>query len=166
MQPHRRKPARLRHPWDAPGKNTGDLPAAIRSGEGAQMKWCQELRCSLGVRPVYWGTFGVVVDVVWGLPRCVWARESTAPAQGNQSLSRDHSKGTPKFLAPLHLSPFSAPDRDRWVDSPALSARGPDLPCTTQDEAGLMGMQEGMAIHSSILARIIPWTEETGGVST
>ena len=24
------------------------------------------------------------VDVVWGLPRCVWARESTAPAQGNQ----------------------------------------------------------------------------------
>ena len=27
------------------------------------------------------------VDVVWGLPRCVWARESTAPAQGNQSLS-------------------------------------------------------------------------------
>ena len=26
---------------------------------------------------------------VWGLPRCVWARESTAPAQGNQSLSRD-----------------------------------------------------------------------------
>ena len=30
-------------------------------------------------------------------------------------------------------------DRDRWVDSPALSARGPDLPCTTQDEAGLMG---------------------------
>ena len=29
------------------------------------------------------------VDVVWGLPRCVWARESTAPAQGNQSLSRE-----------------------------------------------------------------------------
>ena len=25
------------------------------------------------------------------------------------------------------------------LDSPALSARGPDLPCTTQDEAGLMG---------------------------
>ena len=34
------------------------------------------------------------------------------------------------------------PDRDRWVDSPALSARGPDLPCTTQDEAGLMGKFE------------------------
>ena len=29
------------------------------------------------------------MDVVWGPPRCVWARESTAPAQGNQSLSRE-----------------------------------------------------------------------------
>ena len=29
------------------------------------------------------------VDVVWDPPRCVWARESTAPAQGNQSLSRE-----------------------------------------------------------------------------
>ena len=27
--------------------------------------------------------------MVWGLPRCVWARESTAPAQGNQFLSRE-----------------------------------------------------------------------------
>ena len=23
VQPHRRQPARLRHPWDSPGKNTG-----------------------------------------------------------------------------------------------------------------------------------------------
>ena len=23
MRPHRRKPARLPHPWDSPGKNTG-----------------------------------------------------------------------------------------------------------------------------------------------
>ena len=29
------------------------------------------------------------VDVVWGRPRCVWARESTAPAQGNQSLTEE-----------------------------------------------------------------------------
>ena len=27
--------------------------------------------------------------MVWGLPRCVCPRESTAPAQGNQSLSRE-----------------------------------------------------------------------------
>ena len=27
--------------------------------------------------------------MVWGLPRCVWARESTVPAQGNQSVSRE-----------------------------------------------------------------------------
>ena len=31
----------------------------------------------------------LVGDVVWGLPRCVWARESTAPVQGNRSLSRE-----------------------------------------------------------------------------
>ena len=35
---------------------------------------------------------GLMVDdeiFYWGRPRCVWARESTAPAQGNQSLSRE-----------------------------------------------------------------------------
>ena len=26
------------------------------------------------------------VDVIWGPPRCVWARESTAPAQGNLTV--------------------------------------------------------------------------------
>ena len=30
-------------------------------------------------------------------------------------------------------------DRGNYHLTPALSARGPDLPCTTQDEAGLMG---------------------------
>ena len=35
------------------------------------------------------------VDVVWGLPRCVWARESTAPAQGNQSLQTEEEAGHP-----------------------------------------------------------------------
>ena len=39
-------------------------------------------------------------------------------------IYRSHSKGTPKFLAPLHLSPFSAPDHGRKVDPPALSRRG------------------------------------------
>ena len=33
-------------------------------------------------------------------------------------------RGTPRVLAPLHLSPFSPPDRDRRVDSPAFSGRG------------------------------------------
>ena len=34
------------------------------------------------------------------------------------------SRGTPRVPAPLHLSPFSPPDRDRRVDSPAWSGRG------------------------------------------
>ena len=41
--------------------------------------------------------------MVWGLPRCVWARESTAPAQGNQVLSRE--------LRPMRMEPNPAPHR-------------------------------------------------------
>ena len=34
-----------------------DPPVAIRWGEGAQMRWCREPRCSPPVRPVCRGTF-------------------------------------------------------------------------------------------------------------
>ena len=46
--------------------------------------------------------------------------------------------------------PFSPPDRDRRVDSPALSARGSDLPGAPQDEAGLTRKFEtlGVALES------------------
>ena len=53
------------------------------------------------------------------------------------STHQSDSRRTPRFPAPLHLGPFSPPDRDRRVDSPALSARGSDLPGAPQDEAGL-----------------------------
>ena len=36
------------------------------------------------------------------------------------------------------VCPFSPPDRDRRVDSPALSARASDLPGAPKDEAGLI----------------------------
>ena len=36
-----------------------DTPVAIRSGEGAQMRWCGEHGCYPRVRPVSWGTLGV-----------------------------------------------------------------------------------------------------------
>ena len=39
------------------------LPVAIRRGEGAEMKWLQEPRCSPRVRPVFQGTFGVALRV-------------------------------------------------------------------------------------------------------
>ena len=35
-----------------------DSPVAIRSGEGAQMKWCQDTRCSFRGNPVCQGAFG------------------------------------------------------------------------------------------------------------
>ena len=31
---------------------------------------------------------------------------------------------------------------------------------------GMLGLEEEMATHSSILARIIPWTEEPGGLQS
>ena len=40
-----------------------DPPVAIRRGEGAQMRWCQEPQCSPPVRPVCPGTFGVASKV-------------------------------------------------------------------------------------------------------
>ena len=48
--------------------------------------------------------------------------------------------GTPRFPAPLHLSPFSPPDHDRRVDSPALSARGSRPSPRTSDEAVSRGI--------------------------
>ena len=52
--------------WGAPGElgtpsrqsRAIDPPFAMRRGEGAQMKWCRELRCSPRVRPVCRGILG------------------------------------------------------------------------------------------------------------
>ena len=43
--------------------------------------------------------------------------------------------------------PASAVDEEKWVQSLGLEE----------------SLEEGMATHSSILARRIPWTEEPGG---
>ena len=61
------------------------LPGLSRSGSGTQVV----LRGADSIGPAFCALPRSNVDVVWGLPRCVWARESTAPAQGNQSLSRE-----------------------------------------------------------------------------
>ena len=47
------------------------------------------------------------------------------------------SRGTPRVPQPLPLSPFSPPDRDRRVDSPAWSGRGSRPSGAPKDEAGL-----------------------------
>ena len=45
-----------------------------------------------------------------------------------------------------------------------------NLPVNAGDVKGLLGqedpLEEGMAIHSSILAWRIPWTEESGGLQS
>ena len=46
--------------------------------------------------------------------------------------------------------PASAVDEEKWVQSLGLEE----------------SLEEGMATHSSILARRIPWTEEPGGLQS
>ena len=48
-----------------------------------------------------------------------------------------YSRGTSSFLAQLNLSPFSPPNQDMRVESPACLERDPDLPVAPQEEAGL-----------------------------
>ena len=46
-------------------------------------------------------------------------------------------KGSPSFLAPLNLSPFSPPDLNLRVNSPALSRGDPNLHMPPHEEASL-----------------------------
>ena len=62
------------------------------------------------------------VDVGWGLPRCVWARESTAPAQGNQSLSRELRASA---LCPGLEAQFPACRRKREISLQYYKKLGP-----------------------------------------
>ena len=80
--------------------------------------------------------------MVWGPPRCVWARESTAPAQGNQSLSRElrASALCPGLEARIPArqreergcGPVTGKDRASWQDE-ALARDGVsrEVPCST-----------------------------------
>ena len=61
----------------------------------------------------------------WFLPRMIQRQEGSQDGNTQSSLTyRSHSRETPKFTAPLPVSPFTPPDRDRRVDSHVLSARG------------------------------------------
>ena len=86
FQPHRWKPTRLPRPWDckeiqpvlsaSEPQDAGDgVEEALQAGGPRSSVLVLALESREGTR-------ASSVDVVWGLPRCVWARESTAPAQG------------------------------------------------------------------------------------
>ena len=62
-------------------------------------------------------------------PSAVWPAPAAppflpAPYPYYPKVAPGLSRGTPSVLAPLPLSPFSPPDRDRRGDSPAWSGRG------------------------------------------
>ena len=56
--------------------------------------------------------------------KCETGPDSVHATPKSSPIRRVPSSATPRVPAPLHLSPFSPPDRDRRVDSPAWSGRG------------------------------------------
>ena len=81
--------------------------------------------------------YGVSREVPVSVLKCETVPDTFLATPRNSLTHRVPSRETPSIPTPLHLSPFSPPDRDRRVDSPALSGRVPGLPSTPQDEAGL-----------------------------
>ena len=51
--------------------------------------------------------------------KCETEPDSLHATPKSSPIRRVPSRGTPRVPAPLHLSPFSPPERDRRVDSPA-----------------------------------------------
>ena len=86
------------------------------------------------------------VDVVWGLPRCVWARQSTAPAQGNQSLSRELRASA---LCPGLEAQFPA----RWREERGCG------PVTGKDRASCQSGGQGSPASSLV------WRQDPGLLS-
>ena len=83
-----------------------------------------------------------------------WSRQVafTRTVEGREG-HRVPSRGTPRVPAPLPLSPFSPPDRDRRGDSPAWSGRGSreKKPLASQGQAGAPNDPIWIYQHS-------PWT--------
>ena len=95
--------------------------------------------------------------MVWGLPRCVWARESTAPAQGNQCLSRE--------LRALQYSCLENPrDRGAWWAAVHGVAKSRIQLSVFTFTFHFHALEKEMATHSSVLAWRIPGTVERDGL--
>ena len=67
---------------------------------------------------------GVSRDVTCSALKGEMVPDSLPATPKSSPTGRVPSRGTPRIPAPLHLSPFSPPDRDRRGDSPAWSGRG------------------------------------------
>ena len=84
------------------------------------------------------GRYSVSREVSRSVLSCETVPDTLHATSKISQTCRIPSRGTPRFPAPPHLCPFSPPDRDRRVDSPALSARASDIPGAPKDEAGLI----------------------------
>ena len=81
--------------------------------------------------------YGVSREVPCSVLKCATVPDTLHATPKSSPTRRVPSRGIPRVPAPLHLSPFSPPDHDRRVDSPAWSGRVSGLPGAPQDEAGL-----------------------------
>ena len=86
-----------------PEKSRGiSPPVALRRGEGAQMKWCQEPRCSPRVRPVCRGTFGVALRVPNIISHFKTERGTTLETLERARASSCDDGGTTWFFSRCH----------------------------------------------------------------
>ena len=68
--------------------------------------------------------YGVSRAVPCSTLKCETVHDTLRATPQSSPTRRVPSRGTPRVPAPLPLSPFSPPDHDRRVDSPAWSGRG------------------------------------------
>ena len=67
--------------------------------------------------------YGVSREVPVSVVKCERVPDTFLATPRNSPTHRVPSRETPRVPTPLHLSPFSPPDGDRSVDSPAWSGR-------------------------------------------
>ena len=79
--------------------------------------------------------YGVSREVPVSVVTCERVPDTFLATPRNSPTHRVPSRETPRVRTPPHLSPFSPPDRERRVNSPALSARGSRPSPRTSDES-------------------------------
>ena len=137
MQPHRPQPTRFPHPWDSPGKNTGvGCHFLLQMNENEKWKW------SCSVVPNSYRHHGLQPTRLlhpWDFSRQEYWSRVPLPSKVSQFLASQVAQ-TVKNLPAMQEIQVQFPG---WRDL----------------------LEKGMAIHSSIFAWGIPWTEEPGRYS-
>ena len=130
VQPHRRQPARLRHPWDSPGKNTGVgchflLQCMKVKGESEVVQSCPTLSdpmdCSLPGSSVH-GIFQARA-LEWGAVAIAWVQslvgelKSCKPCSAIKSITTEKLQESEDQLASQKKTVFNIICKALWLYS-------------------------------------------------